>query len=296
MSYLVDDDKIVRLIEAISTTCDVAPGDAFFRYGRAAFIDSIIRLGHEGLVSADNAVRSIIRQVGEDFLDQKDAILMSVRWPKVAQALHKYWKTSMNIPQFNRCNKNLLRDIGCRESFHPKERQKEICFIRDEQGYNDMKGYFSREKLVILTIRPNKDPRSFSPLPSCITFRAPGLDLFGFFPHKIDASLLNNLLELLGSKNLFVCEPEATRKALNMDQKDFRHVHAGAVAMKYGFGRSNDAIASYVWDHRFCILTKEEWVSDPLTREQEVHIAYELNLLDGLVGKVGLSVVEGLVK
>ena len=297
--YLIDDEKIESLIEKISTTCNIAPGDAFFRHRRAGFIDSIIRLGREGLVSANNAALMISRHVGDDLADKKDAVLMCVRWPKVAEALHGRWGLITTVPQFNHCDRNLLRDIGCRQNFHVEKgawRHKEFCIIRDQRSLDDAITYFSREDLIIVETRANKDPRSFSPLPSFISFRAPGLDLFGFFPHQIDDELKDSLLAFLGNKTLFVRDPEAIRRALNVPKQSFKHVHAGVLAMKYGFGRGNDAMASFVWDRRFCILTRGEWVTDPLTRDQETHLAYELNLLDGLLGKIGLSVVEQSVK
>ena len=77
--YLIDDRKIEVLIEKVATTCGIAPGDAFFRYRRAGYIDSVIRLGREGLVSADNATAMIMKHAGDDVKDKKDAILMSVR-------------------------------------------------------------------------------------------------------------------------------------------------------------------------------------------------------------------------
>ena len=61
--------------------------------------------------------------------------------------------------------------------------------------------------------------------------------------------------------------------------------------MGHGEGRSDDAIANFVWGSRHCVVARDEWFGDPLSRTQEIHTASDLNMLDDLLGKIGLSVV-----
>ena len=157
-----------------------------------------------------------------------------------------------------------------------------------------MKSSFENEDFIIVVVKENRDPRSFSPIPSFVAFRAPGRKLFAFFPHN-DESLREEIFQFLSRKILLVRKPEAVRKWLSPTKAKFPHVHAATLAMKYGFGRSDDGIAGYVWDKRFCIVSRDEWFCDPLSRSQETHAAYALNMLDALITKVGLAnVMENL--
>ena len=73
------------------------------------------------------------------------------------------------------------------------------------------------------------------------------------------------------------------------------NVHAATLAESAGEGRSSDAIANFVWGYRFCVVTCDEWFCDPISPSQEYHTAYLLNLLDSLIGKIGLSSVMGRI-
>ena len=289
--YLFDDNKIVPIVKAICAEGVVAPGDAFFRYRRPEYINSVIELGRQGTITSENAAITIAAHVGDDYEDKRDALVLTARWPSVTKILHEQWGVTGHPPQIQRCDPNLREDISCRQNFHPRERRKEICLIRNRNEFLDAKSNLSREELVVLVHRENRDPRSFSVVPSLIAFRAPDMDLFGFFPHDLDEELRSDVFKFLAEKILFVRDPKTVRRTLGLTKENFHHIHVGEVGMKYGFGRGNDALAGFVWDRRFCILTKDEWFRDPLSRAQEVHVAYELNLLDELVKKVGLSVV-----
>ena len=88
---------------------------------------------------------------------------------------------------------------------------------------------------------------------------------------------------------------QALKRWINPNGPKFRHIHAGSIATKLGEGRSNDAVASFVWGHRFCVITQEEWCRSPLTPAQDRHIAYEMNLVDALFSKVGPDVLKEYV-
>ena len=113
-----EDDQIETLVRSICLACDVAPGDAFFRNRRPRFINDVIESGRQGLVSSVNAARIIAAHVGENIDDRMDAVVMSARWPRVAQSLHALWKLWGPIPQVRRCNPNLKDDMNCRQNFH----------------------------------------------------------------------------------------------------------------------------------------------------------------------------------
>ena len=80
------------------------------------------------------------------------------------------------------------------------------------------------------------------------------------------------------------------------EKRGFRFVHAATLAKLNGAGRSNDAISEFVWGHRFCVVTRDEWICEPISRSQEFHVAYLLNMLDSMIGKIGLSTIMSQVR
>ena len=291
MRYVKEDVQIETLIKSICLACDTAPGDAFFRNRRPTFINSVIDSGRQGLVSSVNAARIIEAHVGESIDDRWDAVVMSARWPAVARSLHAHWKLWGPIPQIRHCEPNLKKDMSCRRGFHYDQTDKEVTIMKTRTDVANLKTAFLNEDLVVLIFKPNRDPRSFSILPSFIAFRAPGREIYGFFPHDGDATVRDEILSFLSTKILFVRAPELVRKWLTPDKKKFRYVHAATLAESVGEGRSSDAIANFVWGYRFCVVTCDEWFCDPISPSQEYHTAYLLNLLDSLIGKIGLSTV-----
>ena len=113
--------------------------------------------------------------------------------------------------------------------------------------------------------------------------------MYGFYPHDGDMLIRNEVSSFLSRKTLFVRMPESVRRWLTPEKTKFRYVNAANLAKELCSGRSNDAIASFVWGKRFCIVACDEWFVDPLSRIQKYHIAYLLEMMDALIGKIGLS-------
>ena len=255
--------------------------------------------GRQGFVSTENAVLMGAAHVGTDRAECLNAVWMCFRWPRLARALSWQFDMYEPIPQISCCDPNLKGDVECRRDFHvPQDSAdtyqnfNEISIIRSEVEAANMKSSLAKKDFVIFVVRANRDPRSFSNIPSFVAFRAPGRQLYGFFPHD-DENLRAEIFLFLVQKTLLLRRPESVRKWLSPNKAKFSHVDVGSLTMKYGFGRSDDAITDFTWGKRFCIIARDEWFCDPLSRSQEFHVAYVLNLFDALVEKIGLSAVLG---
>ena len=100
--YLRDDSKIVNWILVICDKCEMAPGDAFFRHRRPGYIHEITESGRQGLVSSQNAALMLAKHVGDDYDDKKDAVLMSARWPALADSLSRNWGLNYAVRKVSR--------------------------------------------------------------------------------------------------------------------------------------------------------------------------------------------------
>ena len=294
MKYVQGDDQIKTLVRSICLASSVAPGDAFFRNRRPRFINDVIESGRQGVVSSFNAARIISAHVGENIDDRMDAVVMTARWPRVAQSLHALWKLWGPIPQVRRCDPNLKDDMSCRQN--GDQYDKEIVVLKTRVDVASVKAALQDGDLLVLIFKPNRDPRSFNILPSFIAFRAPGREIYRFLPNDINAAIRDETLAFISQKILFLRAPELVRKWLTPEKRKFCFIHAATRAKLNGAGRSGDAVAEFVWGHRFCIVTRDEWICDPISQSQEFHIAYVLNMLDSMIGKIGLSIVMGQVR
>ena len=292
-SYLFDDDKIFEWIAAICRRCGMSPGDEFFRHRRPGYINQIIEAGRQGFITSQNAALMVAKHVGddEDYDERGDAVLMCARWPALADLLHERWRLYNFVRKVSFCDPNLKSNIECRHNFHAEQTETEVVFISSPADVDSAKSSLDREDLIILKCYDNKNPRSFDINPALISFRAPGRDVYAFFPHEIDESLRDDLYRFLAGKTLFLRFPDTVKKWLLNSGDQWKIVNLAKLGDKYNFGRSNDSIAFHVWGFRFCIVTQDEWMTYPLSDPQKYHVAYTMNMLDELVRKLGLDVV-----
>ena len=152
-----------------------------------------------------------------------------------------------------------------------------------------MKTAMAKEEILIIDSRENRHPRSFDPMPALISFRAPGRDNYAFFARTMNAGLRNQILLFMAEKISFARHADLVKKLLIPRIRRHRWVNVGKFASKHGTGRSADAICSFVWSVRSCIVGVDEFVFDPLSTHQSNHVAYDLEWLDALLHKVGMS-------
>ena len=75
------------------------------------FVNSVSESSRQGLISSNNAAKMILAHVGKNIDDRRDAIVMSARWPGVAESFHSNWKLWGPIPQIRCSDPNLKADI-----------------------------------------------------------------------------------------------------------------------------------------------------------------------------------------
>ena len=286
-NYLIDDEKIEAWIRRICERCHLLPGNVFYRLKRPAFVDELIEHGRQGRMSAENAAQLVVAHTGDDYHDKRDAVLFTVRWPKLARLLHKKWNLYGRAPRIVHCDQNLREDAQCRRSLHVGQKDQEIKHIRSSSDFAQMEAEHGGEQIVIVESRPSKDPRTFAVDPGFILFRSPGGSIYGYFPANLREVDHLQLLDFFSGKTIFTRTVDFIRKYLASHAKDAVWVNGSVIAEEYGRGRTDDAVASLVWGCRFCGITREEWFVDPLTETQEYHAAYGINAVNDLFFHIG---------
>ena len=294
--YLSSDEKILDWIYSIYNKCNQTPGDVILKFRRHKFIDEVIEWGRQGFVSAKNATEMVARHVGEDYNGRNDAVLMSVRWPLLSELLHQRWGLPGFVRRIFDVDPNLKQDAMCRRNFHVGQTITEVTTIRDQAEADKMMEAMAYESFMVLIERPNRDPRSVDANPSLVAFQAPGRAIYCIFPHDIDEKLRKIIYGWLRSKSLFLRYPKETRKWLTSPGDEFSSVGLGYLGRVCKVGRSSDSLCYSVWGSRFCVISKEEWLADPLNEIQTYHLAYEVDLMSSLVYKLSLDVVLSHVK
>ena len=289
--YLFHDAKIEFWIRRICGRCNIMPGPTYYRGKRSAFVDSLIESGREGRMSAENAARLVVAHVGDDFHDKRDSIIITARWPKLARLLHKGWNLIGRAPRFVHCDQNLVQDPACRQSLHEKQRDREISYIRSSADFDQMELECASEQTLIVESRPNKNPRCFENDPGFVLFRAPNGRVFGYFPGNLRNEDHRRILEFFSGRTIFTRTTDFIRLYLTQHATDAAWINGAKLAEELTRGRTDDAVASLVWNCRFCGTTREEWFVDPLSEVQENHAAYGINLVSDLFSHVGQDAV-----
>ena len=96
----------------------------------------------------------------------------------------------------------------------------------------------------------------------------------------------------MAGKISFARHADVVKKLLIPRVRRHRWVNVGKFATKHGTGRSADAICSFVWNVRSCIVGADEYIFDPLSFTQKRHVAYDLEWLGALLNKVGMQSIE----
>ena len=105
----------------------------------------------------------------------------------------------------------------------------------------------------------------------------------------MDVGLRNQILSYMAGTISFARHADLVKSLLIPRFRRHRWVNVGKFASKHGTGRSADAICSFVWNVRSCIVGVDEYIFDPLSTQQKKHVAYDLEWLGALLHKVGMS-------
>ena len=280
--YMKSDEQVEGALRAICRRCDLSPTDMYFRGKRGKFINDVIDQGKEGVVSARNAAKMIMAHVGNDWDDKKDAVKLACRWPKLSEMLHAKFFLAGHNRGLLHCDRNLAVDVKCRQALHDDQTDKKLRFLRTNEDVDRMKADMASAETIVVHADDNRDPRSFDHSLQVVAFGAKDVDSFAFFPLSLDAKVMERIEDFLASKTLFL-RRDAFVKTLRKEGRVVKYIHAGELIQNRVGGRSDLALADFVWKRRFCGLTSLEWMTDPLDEFQEFHVAYALNLTKDFV-------------
>ena len=135
----------------------------------------------------------------------------------------------------------------------------------------------------------NKNPRTLSDIPSIILFKTPTSRVYGIFAQDVERGMLEDLLSFLSGFLLATRFVKATRTLLRKFGCQPKFLDVTAAAIKEAGGKSNEAIAMWVWGLRFCPIAKEDWPESPLNPLQERHYAYYMEMMDKAIEKLGVG-------
>ena len=146
---------------------------------------------------------------------------------------------------------------------------------------------------------PRIDPRTFSPAPAFIAFKAVnGASCFGFYPAEGDKETNEQIYTFLASKTIFT-QSMSFKEFLIQNVKTPKSVgrigfaNGNMVCLRECQGQHGSALSHFVWDLPYCPSASRDWLTGALTTTQQLHITYKLELLDRVVQKITISKIIG---
>ena len=135
----------------------------------------------------------------------------------------------------------------------------------------------------------NKNPRMITEVPSMIIFKAPGSKIYALFPQEVDRALFEATLSFLSEAKIATRAIKVLKALLLRHKLAAEFLDLTDAFLKAKAGRKTESIADWLWGHRFCPIAKEEWMTTPLDKTQETHVAYYMELIDQAVAKIGVE-------
>ena len=281
------DEDVAELIRTLAQAAEDTPTAPYFRHTRSAFVETLIKHGVNGRVRVKNAVKQAIAFAGPDFYDQNDMVSALAKWKAVAEGMKRETNVWASIPQFYRCDPNLLQEPECRVPLHQNQTLDRVFVVINkstlEKAKAEIEGMF-----VYMHVTLNKDPRILSDIPSLILVKSPTSKVVGIFAQEVDRELLREWLFFLSKFLVATRFIKSTRALFKKFQFHPKYLDVTAAMIKHAGGKTNEAISMWVWGIRFCPIAKEEWVVNPLDAIQEHHACYYMDMMDQAVRKLGV--------
>ena len=280
------DDEIVTLMESLCKVTKLPPTRSFFRYRREAFINTLIEHGANARLTVENAIKQAVAYAGPNWHDHCDMVVALAKWKPVAEGVKEKTNAWNNVPQIYCVDPNLAKEPECRTILHQNQSLEAVYIINDDKSL-DWARKEGAGKFHYVYILPNKNPRIITDTPSMVAIKAQGSRVFAFFPQLCDPELLKKIVDFLSRS------PVASRN-LKLAKSFFREygplpqlMDVVAACQKEFQGKTNEAVCEFTYGHRFCPIAREEWMEPPLTFLQEKHLAYYMEMIDRLIGKIG---------
>ena len=98
--------------------------------------------------------------------------------------------------------------------------------------------------------------------------------------------------DFLATKVLLTRSPGFLKYYLAKPGRDIRVTNGGELLRKYAGAHDDNSLSDFVWEKRFCSVTRSEWMTNPLTVEQQHHVLYLLCLFKDFISKIGLEEIR----
>ena len=279
---------VIALIERLCKAKGDTPSPSYFRKLRPQFVEKLIEHGENGRVTVENAIKQALAFAGDDWRDQADMVTALGKWNAVSAGVKNATGAFPHPPQFYHVDKNLAKAPDCREILHRGQTVDSVVIVDSagilEEARREMTGDMSYVHIIL-----NKNPRRLTETPSTVVFKAPGSRIYAVFPQEVDVALYKEVLMFLADADIATRTSKIVKSILRCHNLSARLLDVTAALLKVGAGRKNESIGEWLWGHRFCPITKEDWLSPPLSSLQERHLAYYMDFMEQAVLKIGLK-------
>merc|ERR1712098_602660 len=118
-------------------------------------------------------------------------------------------------------------------------------------------------------------------------FTAPKVQPFGFRPDELEDKKKDKLCQYLAETKIICEKAELLKAYLKRHPMDVRMRIIGfqkvSKITRTGFLGEVEDMARWCWNLRPCLTTTGERLSTPITKAQEYHLAYKMDLLGAFV-------------
>ena len=260
--------------------------------------------GKERVLTSDGAAKMVIRHVGDDHMEQCDAVVLLAEWHLVAEKVKKQLQLPVPVPRLRTIDPDLLRESSCNQGCHAMQNPKDITIIRDLEKYESIEGSLMAAKFLLAYLPATLDPRqiNISKDPDIIVFKVPGSFLtYAVFPSRLEKDLSDRILKSIAQKPLFICSESSGR---NQSLHVFKSV-AGTMKIINGNAvfkaKTHQAfayeqLAQFCWRLPYCDVASKDWLTDPLTDVQALHVACNICLWDVFISKLDVNQLLSQIK
>ena len=298
--YVREGKDIANLIWNICRVLgpEVEPGEAYFRFKRPEFVKELINHGKNGRTTIENATKQAVRFLGNDMADRNAMVHELAEWRPVAESVKKQTGASVNISQCaslptSANDENHFKHIECNATMHLFQTSTQVHVIRNQVVFDSLKNYLDGDA-IHMHIITNRDPRSLTDMPSAIILKSTSLPtpkVCAIFPQEVEKSLVKAVLEHVAARAPMITRAVNALRHLifNFKLKEAKILNLQKALDRHVEGRSNLAVCFWAWDHDFCEVTGREWFTSQLTKQQEYHLAYYMDLITDVIRKIGLD-------
>ena len=298
--YPTTNEEIYPMIGSFCLHLNLELPIAYRRHKRQTFVDELLENGKLGRISSDNAVKQALAHAGEDFKDRCWMITALSEWPVVAEELKKRSCSWVKIPRAIHRHKYLISSMTCTKPLHRHQVHDGVFVIQDEMELREAQHRLVGPFLQV-TFVSNADPRIVpSPdHPSLIAVKAPSSKTFViFFAGEEQAQeekdktekLLQGLCRHIGKFPLLSRSVKhIVRYLKKYAETAVKWGNSYELANELTGGRRAESVTRWLWDLDFCPLTSYDWLENPLTKEQEYHLAYGMEIMQALIVKTGVD-------